>query len=87
MAAEGPTLTALLIALRTRVTADISIKGVYVFGNRVAGSRLDRAYQGKREPDQQDFRIVTRGLVAMEEGPDYASGWPRQLFRARQLHC
>ena len=25
----------------------------YVFGNRVAGSGLDRAYQGKREPDHR----------------------------------
>jgi hypothetical protein len=25
----------------------------YIFGNRVAGSGLDRAYQGKREPDHR----------------------------------
>ena len=25
----------------------------YVFGNRVAGSKLDRVYQGKREPDHR----------------------------------
>ena len=25
----------------------------YVFGNRVAESGLDRAYQGKREPDHR----------------------------------
>ena len=33
--------------------------GKYVFGNRVAGSRLDRAYEGKREPDHRTCRIVT----------------------------
>jgi hypothetical protein len=27
--------------------------GAYVFGNRVAGSGLDRAYQGKRELDHR----------------------------------
>ncbi len=26
---------------------------MYVFGNRVAESGLDRAYQGKREPDHR----------------------------------
>ena len=26
---------------------------VYVFGNRVAGSELDRVYQGKREPNHR----------------------------------
>ena len=25
----------------------------YVFGNRVAGSKLNRVYQGKREPDHR----------------------------------
>ena len=28
-------------------------QGVEVFGNRVAESGLDRAYQGKREPDHR----------------------------------
>jgi len=35
------------------LTIELAASLAYVFGNRVAGSRLDRTYQGKREPDHR----------------------------------
>ena len=37
----------------TRHPQGVKLMKVYVFGNRVAGSSLDRVYQGKREPDHR----------------------------------
>jgi hypothetical protein len=36
----------------------------YVFGNRVAGSRLDRVYQGKREQDHKTSEVLPPGQLA-----------------------
>ena len=44
---------AITMMLSSMAHAIDAMSQTYVFGNRVAGSRLDRAYQGKREPDHR----------------------------------
>jgi hypothetical protein len=47
------TFTAELVQRGLNVTVVSGDDESYVFGNRVAGSELDRAYQGRREPDHR----------------------------------